>query len=198
MTDSFHLRPARATDATHLATFADTATGSLSICLWRLSARPGQSAVEVGRGLIRSVAAAPIHHSNWQVVETAGEVQGGLLGFPLGPEEAGAAHSDAPAFLEPLTALKAMAVDSWFLSVIAVFEEARGAGLGTALLKGAEQQAAQAGCARISLITSSRNTGALGLYTRHGYEEVARRPFLPFPGSHEDGDWVLMIKSLPR
>jgi len=196
MTDVPKPRPARQEDASHLAILADTATGALSTCLWRMSAAPGQSAVGLGRHLIRDTPGAPVHFSNWTVVEHKGTVAGGLLGFPLGAKEAGAAHPDAPTFLQPLTELKALAVPSWFLSVIAVFEEARGLGYGLALMHAAEESARQAACERISLITNSRNARARDLYAQNGYAETARRPFVPFSGSHTDGEWVLMIKSL--
>jgi hypothetical protein len=35
------------------------------------------------------------------------------------------------------------------------------------------------------------NEGAYRLYRRLGFREWERRPFVPFPGSDETGDWIL-------
>jgi hypothetical protein len=34
------------------------------------------------------------------------------------------------------------------------------------------------------------------LYLGFGFVEQARRPFMPFPGSDSQGEWILMGKSL--
>jgi hypothetical protein len=38
------------------------------------------------------------------------------------------------------------------------------------------------------------DAGALKLYLRHGFVEWARRPYVPFPGSKDEGDWILLRK----
>ena len=48
----------------------------------------------------------------------------------------------------------------------------------------------------LSVIVGSWNEAAMRLYGRAGYAAVASEPAIPFPGSPNKGDWVLMVKSL--
>ena len=48
----------------------------------------------------------------------------------------------------------------------------------------------------MSIIVEDANAGALRLYLRHGFAEWARRPYVPFPGSMDKGDWVLLGKGM--
>ena len=52
---------------------------------------------------------------------------------------------------------------------IDVLEEARRSGLGSMLLKAAEQRLGESGCRAVFLETAVNNTGALAFYKRHGY-----------------------------
>src|SRR5579885_544352 len=65
---------------------------------------------------------------------------------------------------------------------IAVADEARGTGLGAALLAAAEHEAARRGCRRMRLEVRQDNAGAIRLYERQGYRRFAARP-----GYYEDG-----------
>ena len=49
---------------------------------------------------------------------------------------------------------------------------------------------------RIALQVESPNTGAIALYRRCGFTEWQRRVYVPFPGSDDEGDWILMCKDL--
>jgi ribosomal protein S18 acetylase RimI-like enzyme len=50
---------------------------------------------------------------------------------------------------------------------------------------------------RVSLICFERNEGAMRLYRRLGFEELARRPVVPHPLLHyPDGDAVLLAKAV--
>ena len=35
-----------------------------------------------------------------------------------------------------------------------------------------------------------------GYYFNKIFEEIDRRPYIPFPGSHDTGDFILMMKNL--
>jgi ribosomal protein S18 acetylase RimI-like enzyme len=92
--------------------------------------------------------------------------------------------------------LEALAVTTWTMMAVAVFPEYRGRGLGAALLLGAENVARRTIARQMSLIVERDNSTALGLYGRSGLRERARRPFVPFPGSTDRGDWILMVKDI--
>jgi ribosomal-protein-alanine N-acetyltransferase len=66
---------------------------------------------------------------------------------------------------------------------IAVSAKARGQGLGAVLLLVAEKEARRRGCARMRLEVSTKNTAAMHLYERHGYQRIGARP-----GYYENGD----------
>jgi ribosomal protein S18 acetylase RimI-like enzyme len=63
---------------------------------------------------------------------------------------------------------------SYHVVELHVTPELRGGGVGSALLRHAEELARERGCARINLTTSLANP-ALRLYQRHGYRETGRR-----------------------
>lgn len=72
-----------------------------------------------------------------------------------------------------------------------VAAEARGLGLGSALLAAIEDEARGAGLARIRLETGPRNAAALALYSANGYQPCGAFP--PYgPGPHS----VFMEKTL--
>lgn len=72
-----------------------------------------------------------------------------------------------------------------------VAPEARGHGVGAALLAAIERAARADGLVRLRLETGPRNAAALALYTAHGYEPCG--PFPPYqPGPHS----VFMEKQL--
>ena len=64
------------------------------------------------------------------------------------------------------------------------------------LLKRAEEAAIEAGKPALSLIVADSNTGARRLYSREGYEEIAKRPVIAEDWETEAQNWVLMIRSL--
>ena len=74
--------------------------------------------------------------------------------------------------------------------------EYRGHGLGTRLMALAERNAAARGFDRTSLIVFEENAGALRLYRRLGYAEIARARAVPHPLIRVTGDALLMVKHL--
>jgi GNAT superfamily N-acetyltransferase len=67
-----------------------------------------------------------------------------------------------------------MAAEDCWLEDLYVTEDARGAGLGSALIDLALQRARARGCRRVELDTSESNEGARRLYARHGFSESAK------------------------
>lgn len=64
----------------------------------------------------------------------------------------------------------------WYLQVLAVAPEARGAGVGSRLLDVALEQARKCGCDRITLDVVATNAGGIRLYERQGYEKEWTSP----------------------
>jgi ribosomal protein S18 acetylase RimI-like enzyme len=84
---------------------------------------------------------------------------------------------------------------SLYLSGIALMPEHCGQGIGTRLMAAVEGRARALGRPRVSLICFERNEGAMRLYRRLGFVELARRPLVPHPLLHyPDGDAVLLAQ----
>jgi ribosomal protein S18 acetylase RimI-like enzyme len=197
MNTDVRFRRARQSDASDLICLIDGASRGLALWLWGTLSAPGRAATDVGRHRIRTCTASPLHYAGFTVAEIEGVVAGALTGrrIPI-PYERGDA-ADLPAAFAPLLELEALAAGSWYLTVVAVHPEFRGRGIGSALLRKAEEIARAAGADQISLIVETANRGALELYLRQGFGEWTRRPYVPFPGSLDDGDWILLGKELP-
>jgi ribosomal protein S18 acetylase RimI-like enzyme len=191
-------RQARESDALDLACLIDCASRGLALWLWSTLREPGQSSIEVGRHRIRTQTASPLHYGTFTIADIDGAIAGALTGrlIPL-PYERGDS-ADLPDVFVPLLELEAVAAGSWYLNVVAVYPEFRGQGLGSALLGKAEEIARLADAPQISLIVEEANTGALRLYLQYGFEEWVRRPYIPFPGSTDEGDWILLRKDIAR
>lgn len=78
--------------------------------------------------------------------------------------------------------LKTLAEGDFYVLAVAVDGEARGAGIGSALMDALEERARTAGATRLSLDVSVKNEGARRLYERRGMSvdsEWPRHRFLP-------------------
>ncbi len=188
------IRPATRADATHLACLVDIAGEGFAAHVWSGMAAEGQSAFEVGR----SRALRDTGSFSWRNAHVAmhgGEVAGVLIGYRIDDPPDVSGLDAAPPPFRPLIALEALAPGHWYVNVLAVYAEHRGAGIGQALLARAEEIAAGEGAPGMAIIVASANEGATRLYRRAGYVETARRPLVPFPGYRRQGDWVLMVKA---
>jgi len=104
--------------------------------------------------------------------------------------------SDYPEVVRPLVQLEAKAPGSWYVNAVATYAEYRGKGVGRLLMQDAEGRARENDCSLMSLIVASENGGAKNLYEHLGYETVAAKPVIPYPGCLHGGDWLLMVKHL--
>lgn len=198
MQENVRFRQARESDALDLACLIDCASRGLALWLWSTLRAAGQSSIEVGRHRIRTLTASPLHYATFTVAEIDGAIAGALTGrsIPLLYERGDSA--DLPDVYAPLLELEAVAAGSWYLNVVAVYPEFRGQGLGSALLSKAEEIARLADAPQIALIVEEANAGALKLYLHSGFREWKRRSYIPFPGSTDQGDWILLGKDIAR
>ena len=189
-------RQGRPEDSSDLALLLDAASRRMASWYWGTLAAPGQSWFEVGRGRILDKSDSDSYHSNWHVAEAGGKVIGALFGFSLpDPYDRLDLNELAPP-LRAMFELEVVAKGCWLLQAVALFPEHRGKGHGPALMARACQAARDAGHRRIALEVESPNTGAISLYRKSGFAEWERRPFVPFPGSDDEGDWILMARDL--
>jgi len=191
----FDIRPARKADAAALAILVDIAGEGMPSYMWSRMHEPGQSAFEVGRARAAREEGG-FSYRNATVAETDGEVAACLVDYRLDdPYDPG--DLDAlPEMVRPLVELEAKAPGSWYVNVLATFAEFRGHGIGARLLALAEERGREQRATSASMIVASENTGAMRLYARSGYKEVARARVVEFPGCAHSGDWVLMVKPI--
>lgn len=195
MSAAAQLRAGRASDAADLAALIDMAARGLLCWFWSSLCGPGESAFEKGRTRIRNNAESPAHWSRWTIAAREDVTAGAYSGHRL---EAVQPDETLPRVYAPMLELEALVVGSWYLMALAVFAEHRGKGVGALMLTGAEQEARQAGVSHVSLLVESANHGAIRFYRRAGFQELARRAYIPFPGSRDEGDWILLTKEVAR
>lgn len=189
-------RTAREADCSDLAVLVDAASRRIAAWFWAGMAAPGQSWMEVGRERIRTDTENNIHHSNWQIAELDGQTIGAFFGFPLAAPPKAMDWTEVSDVVRPLIEMEHVAAGCWLLQAFALFPEFRNRGLAGALLTQAEGVARRAGATRIVLQVEEVNETACRFYRSCGYHIWDRRPYVPFPGSEDSGDWLLMAKDL--
>jgi ribosomal protein S18 acetylase RimI-like enzyme len=186
-------RPGAVADAVHLAAFMDMASQGLASRLWLRMTVPGQGPFEIGRARAMREDVG-LSYRSATIAEVGGSVAGALVDYPM--SSAGPAK-DIPDLLVPLLDLEALAPDTWYVNILAVYPEFRGRGIGARLLQVADERAAASGPRRVlSIIVASTNANARRLYDGHGFRFLAKRPVVPFPGGPGPGDWLLLTKAL--
>ena len=189
------IRPARKSDAAALAILVDIAGEGMPSYMWSRMREPGQSVFEVGRARAAREEGG-FSYRNAIVAETGGEVAACLVDYRLDDPYDTGDLTELPEMVRPLVQLEAKAPGSWYVNVLAAFPEFRGQGIGARLLAFAEERGRAQKAKSASIIVASENIGAMRLYARSGYREVARARVVEFPGCAHGGDWVLMVKSI--
>jgi len=194
MDDNRLVRAATPDDAPLLVRFVRWAGEGIPDLLWADMAAPGQDIDAVGLERARREEGS-FSYRNAQVLEVDGRVAAGIVAYRL-PSEPVPIGPDFPAGFAPLQELENLAPGHWYVNILATLPEARGQGLGTALLRHAEERAAALGCPGVAIIVFASNPGAARLYERLGYSEAARRR-VDIPGwAHSGTDAVLLRKPL--
>lgn len=196
MSQGLTFRAGRPEDASDLALLLDAASRRLASWYWSTLAAPGQSWFEVGRERVLNLQDATSYHANWHVAEAEGRTVGAFFGFSVPDPYDRLDLNELPPPLRAMFELEVVAKGCWLLQAVALFPEHRGKGHGPAVIARACEAARDAGHHRIALEVESPNTGAISLYRKCGFGEWQRRVFVPFPGSDDEGDWILMVRDL--
>ena len=189
------LRAATPADAAAMADLVNFAGDGLALYLWGKMAEPGQDPWEVGRQRARRETGG-FSYRNTVVVEEDGKVVACLIGYPLPDAPEPIDYASMPAMFVALQELENLAPATWYVNVAAAYPEHRGRGLGTMLLRVAEELAADTSRTGLSIIVSDANTGARRLYERIGYKQIATRPAVKEDWKNPVKDWVLLVKQL--
>ena len=195
--NEIRIRDATLDDAQALAVLINFAGEGLPLYLWEGMAEPGQDPWQVGRQRASREEGSFSYH-NTVVAEIDGTIAGCLIGYPLAAEPKPVDLEGMPAMFVPLQELENLAPDTWYINVVAAFPEFRGRGVGTRLLEAAEQYAIGVGKQGLSLIVADGNVGAIRLYEREGYREIAKRAMVKEQWKSESRNWVLLTRDVPR
>ena len=182
-------------DAVALTELVNFAGEGLPLYLWDKMKQPGETAWDVGRSRAARDEGS-FSYRNAVIAEIDGKCAACLIGYPQpdSPEEID--YEKMPPMFAPLQELENLAPCTWYVNVLAVYPEYRGLGLGTKLLRIAEELASQNGKSGMSVIVSDANPGARRLYERCGYEVNGMRPMVKEDWENEGRDWVLLAKTL--
>jgi ribosomal protein S18 acetylase RimI-like enzyme len=189
---SLTIRPAVPADAADLARLVNIAGEGLPYYLWSKMARTGQDPWEVGRDRAGREQAS-FSYRNGVIAEAGDQIVGTLIGYPL-PEAPEPIAPDMPAMFVPLQELENLAPGTWYVNVLAVYEEHRGRGYGKRLLATADQFATEEGTKGLSIIVADNNSAAQRLYERSGYELVEQRPMVKDDWVSDGQNWLLLIR----
>ena len=196
MGNALQFRSATEDDCTELALIRDVAGRRMPSYLWSQDTGQGQSYFEYGREIIRTDANRNSYFKNWLVAESQSKFVGAFFGFSVEDPYPEIDLDAVPECFRPCIELERVASGCWLLQVIAILPQYRGKGLARQLLDKAESVARDSGTNRIALQVEEVNEIAFNTYMRNGYIEVDRRTYIPFPGSDDTGDYVLMWKEL--
>ena len=196
MGNTLQFRTATEDDCTELALIRDIAGRRMPSYLWSQEVGQGQSYFEYGREKIRTDANFNGYFKNWLVAESQSKFVGAFFGFSVEDPYPEIDLDAVPVWWQPCKELERVASGCWLLQVIAILPQYRGKGLARQLLDKVESVAKDSGTNRIALQVEEVNEIAFNTYQRNGYIEVDRRPYIPFPGSDDTGEYVLMWKEL--
>jgi len=196
MSKILQFRTATEDDCTELALILDVAGRRLPSYLWSQDTGQGQSCFEYGREKIRTDTNRNSYFKNWLVAEFQDKFVGAFFGFSVDDPYPEIDLEAVPECFRPCVELERVARGCWLLQAIAILPQYRGKGLARQLLGKAENVARDSGTNRIALQVEEVNEIAFNTYQKNGYIEVDRRPYIPFPGSDDTGDYVLMWKEL--
>ncbi len=177
------------------AKLIDIAGEGIPSWLWNQSVTAEQSPLDVGTERARRETGG-FCYKNAVVLRAGHDVAGMMLGYPIerAPEDD---PDDLPAPVAPFVALEKHSVGSWYINALAVFPEYRGKGMGSLLLRQAENRAKQTSFRELSIQVYAQNFGAVRLYERHGFKTVLDEPVREHPCQpYYTGDVLLLKKRI--
>lgn len=190
-----YIRQAEPSDAESLARLINLAGEGIPNWLWTRACVEGQTPLEIGIERAKRKTGG-FSYLNALVAEASGNSIGMVLSYPI-IEVPSENPDDLPAPIAPFVALEKLSGNTWFINALAVFAEAQNSGVGSQLLAAAENLARTRGFDKMSIQVYAQNTGAVRLYARHGYAQVACDPVRlhPIP-PYYTGEVLLLMKSL--
>ena len=186
------LRPATRNDAADLAILDNLAGHGISLWFWQGAVKMGKSedAYDFGRGRLADDT-APYGWTNSTIAELDGSIAGAANGYIMSPPDPDDEKQN-PSLFVPVFELFCVANGDWLVDSIAVYSQARGQGVGAALLDDCLHRARASSARTVSLVAEDSNTRALNLYRSRGFTERDKRPYIPFNDTSQTKNWLLL------
>ena len=189
------IRQAESSDAESLAKLIDLAGEGIPNWLWTRACVEGQTPLEIGIERAKRKNGG-FSYTNALVSVAGGTPIGMVLSYPI-TEAPTENPDDLPPPIAPFVALEKLSVNTWFINALAVFATGQNRGVGSQLLAAAENLARTNGFNKMSIQVYAQNTGAVRLYARHGYTQVASDPVRLHPSPpYYTGEVLLLMKPL--
>jgi len=195
MQTTYLIRQASEADAPALAKLINIAGEGIPNWLWTRACVEGQTPLETGIERARRPSGG-FSYTNALIADQGSDPIGMVLSYAIteAPENN---PNDLPAPIAPFVALEKLSVGTWYVNALAVFAEARGRGIGTALMTAAEGQARVRGFDEMSIQVYEQNVDAVRLYERLGYTLAAKEAVRLHPSPpYYTGDVLLLKKPL--
>lgn len=197
---SLQFRQATEEDARHIAELIAISSDGVAVIEWQAEAdkREDCSALDIGAQTYQQ-SAGNYSYNSCIVAELDHQVAGMLLTFPVPKDSPARSDRIRPSAQDPNVFAPYIYLeepDSWYVCGVALYPAYRGNGIGTQLMRIAEQQARERGYSRLSLVAFEQNSGSVNLYKRLGYEVVDQAAVIPHPLIPYTGHALLMLKRL--
>ena len=184
---SLNIRKATANDATFVLEMSEVAGHGFLPHFFKQVLPKGQDL----RGFMLSRVENPqgkMSYTKCLIAEVDGACVG-MINLDLIAENPEPIDPDLPPMFSPLAELETSVPGALTIEFLATLPEARGKGVGTALIESAKVQAGSGG---VALVVSDNNTAALGLYEKAGFCEARRRPIVAQGWETTGTEWILM------
>ena len=184
------IRPAELDDASFMVPLVNDADGGMPLAIWTSLALPGADPWHVGLRRVQSDD-TPVSWTMAWIAEDAGTPVGVLILHQLSetPEQLEATIM-SPLWV-PFVALELEASGSAYIKTLSVIEAMRGQGVGTQLLRFAEQFRGPEG---MSVILGDHDEASRRFFERSGYTEAARRKMVKDGWQTPGTEWILLRK----
>lgn len=192
------IRPAARTDAADLAILDNLAGHSIPLIFWlgQTDSERTEDALALGRERFLD----DDGFYNWKKGRVAiqdNDVIGMSMSYimPEPDDEADAIKENFACF-KPLFELHEECRGNWFIDALAVYPSGQQKGVGKMLFDDSIAIGKTTDANTMNLIVEDTNEVAYKLYRSYGFEVVAQKDFVPFEGSREINEWLLMSRSL--
>ncbi len=192
MSGTTSFRPAKRSECRAIATLYRISSDGLADYIWTKLTGPEEDILDVGQRRYEQEDLV-FSYKNCVVVTHDKKIIRMLVGFPM-EIESGVNDLEEDPVLVPYSKLEE--ANSYYIWEMALVPKYRNQGISCKLVALAEDNAREMSYEKLSLIVFEQNEGALRLYERYGFEEVARDPVGPHPLIRHTGDVLLMVKTI--